>query len=91
MTKAGMQSGSVMQESQPLFTPAYKAQATGLATAKAVWREALVVIKSLKLPATRSYCACLLKERPGMRKCMNPTWPLLFLIVFILAVFFLRN
>jgi hypothetical protein len=91
MISARSQSDSVVQEGQALFTPSYKVRATGLATLRAIAREALVVMKSWKMPATRSPCACLLRERPGMRRCVNPIWPVLWVIVCILAVFFLRN
>jgi hypothetical protein len=90
MMNARAHPGALSQKNETRFPSSSKIRATGLATAQEVCREAVVVVKALKMPATRSRCSFLLAVRSGAKARKNLFWPLFFVAIFFLVLFFLR-
>jgi hypothetical protein len=101
MVNAPAQLGSYPQGREALFPGPAKIRRTDFTAVRDVWREAVTIIKAFKLPHTRSGFSLLLTNRSEvcvaktsepwrMRARMNPTWPLIFAIIFFFVLLSLR-
>jgi hypothetical protein len=88
-------------EDLALFSVSQKTHATDFTVAREICREGITIIKAFRLPTTRSGFCHLLADRyearfsktsTGWQKRarINPTWPLIFAIIFFFVLCSLR-